>query len=165
MRLIHALLYAVVVASLLLVGSCCCTGGLDDDEIDPGLPGVVNYTSTGDTDSGTYGGYTIASGTVVTGVSSHTGLGISVCPETGFVGEVYGSAGFTPFTVTFSSPVTLTIPVTAADGTYSVYRYNGSTWVNVGNATVASGVATFTSTSFGCFIVGDMHNEGGGGSV
>ena len=162
MRVIHSLLFAVVIVSLLLLGSCCCTGGLDDDDIDPGLPGVDSFVSDGDTDTGDYGGYSIDSGITVTGVDRPSDLGISMGMTSGFVGEVYGSATFTPTTVTFSGPVTLTIPADVDDGTYNVYRWNGSTWVMVGTATVSGGTATFTSSSFGSFIVGDMHDGGSG---
>jgi len=163
MRVIHSLLYAVVIVSLLLFASCCCTGGLDDDDIDPGLPGGVdNFVSDGDSDTGDYGGYSIESGITVNGVDSADDLGISDGMTSGFEGTVYGAASFSPSNVTFSGPVTLTIPTSAADGTYNVYMYSGGTWTMVGTATVSGGEATFTSTSFGSFIVGEMHGQGGG---
>lgn len=165
MRSIHVLLYAVVIASLLLIGSCCCTGGLDDDEIPTG-PGDNMFTPSEDvTYSNDAGGFVIPAGVTVTGAPGPAALGIGAGSTTGFVGEVYGAASFSPVSVTFNSPVDLSFPVDADDGTYNVYMLSGSTWVMVGTATVAGGTATFSSSSFGTFLVGEMHNEGGGGGV
>ena len=159
----------ILLACLVLAVAGCC--GDDDDVIIPGGGNTAVIPSqTTDTDTGG-AAYTIPANTTVTSNSVVNGqitFGFGTCPTAAveaFAGTVYGTAQFTPIDAVFSSPVTLVIPVTGATGTVSIYRWNGTTWESAGSGTVGTDSVEFTSTHFGCFLVGALHSEGGGGDL
>jgi hypothetical protein len=158
MRLFNAILFGLVFSVMVMAVSC------DDAELP--LPNTWMVVDDADqTGTNTNGGWDIPDGVNVQGVND---FNPSVGPASGtavnaFAGDVYGAASFEPADATFSNAVEMTIPAAGVpDGTYTVYRWNGSSWVAAGTATVSNGTATFSSSSFGEFLLGEMHSQGGG---
>jgi hypothetical protein len=159
----------ILLACLVLTIASCC--GDDDEVVIPG-GGHTAVITTQTSNTNTAGaGYTIPANTTVTSnsvVNGQVTFGFGTCPEAAlaaFTGTVYGSASFTPTDAVFNHAVTLVVPVTGATGTVNIYRWNNGTWVPAGTGTVASNAVQFTSTYFGCYLVGVLHTQGGGDTL
>lgn len=161
----------ILLASLLVFVGCC---GDDDEHFIPGPGGGGNTAVITDTTANTApsgAGYSIPADTTVTSSSVSNGsvtFGFGDCSTAAlgaFDGTVYGSVNFTPADATFSNAVDLTIPAGTATGTVNVYRWNGTSWSMVGTGTVSGGTVTISYSALGCFLVGEMHSQGGGGTL
>jgi hypothetical protein len=159
----------ILFACLVLTVAGCCSS--DDETIIPGGNNTAIIATLTANTNNAGAGYSIPANTTVTSNSVVNGqitFGFGTCPTTAidaFNGTVYGTAQFTPIDAVFNHAVTLTIPVTGATGTVNIYRWNGTSWVTAGTGTVASDAVEFTSTNFGCFLVGAMHTQGGGDTL
>lgn len=77
--------------------------------------------------------------------------------------NVLVKAGSTTSTLTFSAPVKLTVPVTAANGTVMqvLTSDSGNTWTLAGSATVENGLVAFESKHFSFFALTSTLNVTG----